>query len=234
MEGWFNEAQTDNRPYENGLFGFHDKYQAMDNIRWVAKQLQCADQLEYLSLSADLEMEDVHEEERTPTLLNAKGLLQPFKCLRSIKKLEIGNLQLDMDTCIENGELPGNFPSLSARTLKKRRAEILRIREPVRPDPIPLDTWLDFKHTVNSILNNASCTTVARSLKSAAKAFEKQDKEAFCMAIFLLDTAWESEKKMGNMIESMFSRLEQTKFLDVELGKSRKDYPDGMESQEVD
>lgn len=102
--GW-NDSDWDREKPDPPLYGLDDRCQVMDNIRWVAKQLQSADQLEYLQLTASWVSCWKHHEVM-PATKDAEWLLQPFKCLRNIKELEIGRLVLDMNFHTEYSSKP--------------------------------------------------------------------------------------------------------------------------------
>lgn len=208
------------------LFGFDDKSQSIDNVRWLAEQLRHSGSFKHLKITVDWDpcCED------PPELDDLESLLKPLKALRNVEDMRISELGTILESLGDDGEL---YPEMiefweNEVAYKMKMRQILGSNAPVPENPIPISTWLGFKQTVRRIMTFAPQVGAAKYLRKVAVAFDKQDKSAFQKNANDLFKAWKEDKKQRQKIDLKFSEIRHAELFDIPAGKRQEDDPEGM------
>lgn len=222
---WPVLADEESRP---APFGFDDKNQAMDNVRWLADQMSHSTGINILSISVGWSDDGF---DKYPDLEDSALLLKPFKALRNVNELEFVTLsttpEQEQDEYGLEVDTIGEWKQVVH--YKKRMREILGSNAPVTENPIPLTAWLDFKRTVKRLMTFAPQVAAHIHLNAAALAVGDQGSLAFRKALTDLRKAWRDEMKQREKIELRVSNLRNVKLLDIPYGKRKEDDPEEVE-----
>ncbi|KKY19288.1 hypothetical protein UCDDS831_g05493 [Diplodia seriata] len=211
-------------------FGFDDKSQAFDNVRWLAEQLSRSAGFDHLGITVEWDVGDSLEVD-PPDIEDSQSLLKPFKAVRNVKELKIGGLGTIMEMMMDCGEIEDEMLESWQEVIayKKKLRAILGSNAPVNENPIPLSTWLHFKQIVRRLMGFAPQVGAQKFLGQAAHAVRAQDKKAFQKASNGLFHEWKEEQKQRKKIATQFSELRQTTFLDIPAGQRKEDDPKGLD-----